>query len=213
MATPFAAGTAALVLAHLAAQDYKYFNRGAEVRDIMRAIAPAAKGLADTGAVVWGKDFAPNGVIDWAAACKQLSSNGSSSTQAAPQSLSSDKLIEGTLDAKSGASEPGSDFPRSAAQAYAKGAVLGLRHGAGSADPDAVAAGIGSASDVDLELFFPGPVNFPPAVGGAHLDLRLSRAPSACCQHRLLAFRHDMLFLYHMIANAYMLRKGQMVAV
>lgn len=168
MATPFAAGTAALILAHLASKDYKYFNRGAEVREMLQAIAPAAKGLEDTGTVVWGKNFAPNGIIDWSSACKRFSGNGSSSVGGSgAQALGSDKLIEGALDAKSGVIEPGSDILRSTAQAYARGAVLGMRPGAGSTDLDGLAVGPGAESNEVLELFYPGPVHFPPAVGGA----------------------------------------------
>jgi hypothetical protein len=74
MATPFAAGAAALVLSWLAQQDYKYFGRGMEVREFLKGISPAPASLASTGTVVWGGSFVPNGVIDWSASCAKMSS-------------------------------------------------------------------------------------------------------------------------------------------
>lgn len=76
MATPFAAGTAALVLSLLAQKDYKYFGRGAEVKEFLKTISTAPQALASTGTVVWGNNFVPNGVLDWAASCQGFNFGG-----------------------------------------------------------------------------------------------------------------------------------------
>jgi hypothetical protein len=73
MATPFAAGAAALALAYLAQSDYKYFNRGPEVRAFLGSASRPSTVLGAEGTVRWGRNLTANGVLNWDAVCAQLS--------------------------------------------------------------------------------------------------------------------------------------------
>lgn len=72
MAAPFAAGFAALLLSHLASKDYKLHGRGAEVKSALASVSTLSAPLASSGVVHWGRDSAPNAVLDWIAACQYV---------------------------------------------------------------------------------------------------------------------------------------------
>lgn len=69
MATPFMAGAAALALSLLAKDDFRFFNRGTEVKELLKSFATTSPGLGAGGAVLWGTQFKQNGVVSWPAAC------------------------------------------------------------------------------------------------------------------------------------------------
>ena len=186
MATPFVAGAAALALAHLAATDYKYFNRGAEIRAFLKAASAASPALTAGGGVQWGDGYVPNGIIDWVATCTQLAGG----TMAQTVATGVEKVVQGTytndvgeVDTKAGVLEAGSDYPRTQGAAHANGVTLSLFADAGDATPDVFAAP--NAPAPEYEKYLPTHVDFGSAVGGALLALlRCRRVLLSSFSHR-----------------------------
>jgi hypothetical protein len=182
MAAPFAAGVAALALAILAANDQKYFNRGAEIRDFLRNLTTTSPGLSAAGSVAWGNGFSPNAVLDWAGTCNIVSKLYSVTDD-------TQQLIAGVdgVGTKSAVLEPGSDFPRVLGEAFARGVVLQLYEGAGRDEPDALVAP--GPRQPDFEMFIPSNVNFGPAVGGALISS--SCIGAVCEMHETQGRAHE----------------------
>ena len=63
MATPFVAGTAALILSALAAKDGVFFGRGQEVKDLLMASQQRSEALDFSQKTFWGSGNLTNGVI------------------------------------------------------------------------------------------------------------------------------------------------------
>jgi hypothetical protein len=188
MAAPFAAGAAALALSALAARDYKYFHRGAEVRAFLGNASAASPRLAATGgSALWGSALTPNGVIDWAQACARVrdgaAAASTASTGGAPPVIAGTYVdANGDALAGKGAVELVSDFPRSAGAAHVAGASLALFQGGGSdALPDAYAAP--AARPPDYERLLPSAISFGSAIGGA-------RSAVLSCVRLLSDWRH-----------------------
>eukprot|EP00892_Ulva_mutabilis_P012121 jgi/Ulvmu1/9281/UM050_0030.1 len=155
MAAPFAAGFAALLLSHLASKDYKLHGRGPDVKSALTSVSALSGPLASTGVVHWGRDVAPNAVLDWNAACEYFGGEQPASPDFSFRGQSEDGPVFEDVE---------SYLPRSAGRALASSMAVEFFDSAGDNTPQFYVSDLSPPPDY-VRVVSRG-IDFGPGLGG-----------------------------------------------
>lgn len=156
MAAPFAAGFAALLLSHLAREDYKLYGRGLEVKNALASVSSLSGPLASSGIVYWGQQTSPNAVLDWGLTCQYVSDG---------QERTPDFSLTGQSGDRPRFDDVGSYVPRSAGTARTSSILVEFFRSAGGNTPQFYVSDL--APQPDFARAVSRGIDFGPATGGA----------------------------------------------